>query len=406
MQQQRSSQPAGPQQIDAYKQILQRTIQEKQLQTFFPSTDSRLDQAAGVAAANIDQVCINWRLAKEMGQDLAKLALFDVVLYIDNSGSMVFDEGGKRIEELRLMLNYVVSIVKLFDSDGLTVRFMNDAQKSLDNVKDEDTINRVLAQPGLFHGLTPLGTELRRQVVNEIVANARTNSLPKPVLVITITDGIPAGENDTVLSDSILYATSEVAKTKYGPSAVSFQFAQVGEDKKAQEFLENLDNDPQIGQFIDCTSNYEQESEQMRKTNGSDLTPQLWILKMLLGAIDSSYDTKDEKRGRQGIQVNGSAPPQYGAQGSYGQQQGGYQAYRPPPTQPSYGQAPPQPVYGQQGGYTQAPQQGYNPPYPQSYGQQLTTQQGFSAPGQGGGYPNTYQQQGGSPSEGPPPPYY
>lgn len=371
LQQQRAAQPLGPQQINAYKQILQRTIQEKQLQSFFPPTDSRLDQAAAVAAANIDQVCINWRFAKEIGQDLAKLALFDVVLYIDNSGSMEFDEGGKRIEELRLVLKYVISIVKLFDSDGLAIRFMNDAQRSLDNVRDEDTINRVLAQPGLFHGTTPLGTELRRQVVNEIVANARTNSLPKPVLVITITDGIPVGEQSTVLNDSILHATSEVAKTKYGPGAVSFQFAQVGEDKRAQEFLDNLDNDPHIGQFIDCTSNYEQESEQMRNINGSDLTPQLWILKMLLGAIDSSYDTKDEKRSRQGVQGSGSRPPQYSAQGSYGQQQGGYQAYHPSPPPP----------YNQQGGYTGGPQQGYNPPYPESYSQQLTTQQGSSAPG-------------------------
>ncbi len=348
---------------------------------------------------------MDWRLAKEMGQDLAKLALFDIVLYIDNSGSMEFEEDGKRIEELRLVLNYVVSITKLFDSDGLTVRFMNDSQKSLENVKDEDTINRVLGQPGLFNGTTPLGTELRRQVINQIVTDARSNRLAKRVLVITITDGIPVGEHKSALNDAILYATSEVAKTKYGPGAVSFQFAQVGEDKKAQEFLANLDNDPQIGQFIDCTSNYEQESAQMRNTNGSDLTPQLWILKMLLGAIDSSYDTKDETGGHQGVQGGGSVSLQYGAQGSYGQQQGGYQAYQPPSPQPNYGQAPPQPFYGQQGGYTQAPQHGYYPPHVQNYGQQLTTQQGSLAPGQGSGYPGTYQHQGGSPSEGPPPPY-
>lgn len=44
--------------------------------------------------------------------------------------------------------------------------------------------------------------------------------------------------------------------TRYG-GGVAFQFAQVGSDQKAQAFLAKLDNDPQIGNLIDCTSNYE-----------------------------------------------------------------------------------------------------------------------------------------------------
>jgi hypothetical protein len=31
-----------------------------------------------------------------------KLSLFDVVLYIDDSGSMAFEEGGERIDDLKL----------------------------------------------------------------------------------------------------------------------------------------------------------------------------------------------------------------------------------------------------------------------------------------------------------------
>ena len=42
-----------------------------------------------------------------------------------------------------------------------------------------------------------------------------------------------------------------------------------------------------------------------------ELTPELWLVKLLLGAIDSSYDTQDEKRkqGPQGSQVGYGAPP-------------------------------------------------------------------------------------------------
>lgn len=65
-----------------------------------------------------------------------------------------------------------------------------------------------------------------------------------------------------------------------------------------------------------------------------DLTPDLWMIKLILGAIDPSYDTKDEKThmapGAQGQQGYGAPPPgQYGA---------------PPPQQ--YGAPPPQQGYG------------------------------------------------------------
>lgn len=115
-----------------------------------------------------------------------------------------------------------------------------------------------------------------------------------------------------------------------------------------------------------------------------DLTPELWVsmprltpklpliyyqlVKLLLGAIDSSYDTKDEKsqaRPQGGAPGGYGAPPpgQFGGgyggppqQGGYGQPQGGYG--QPPPQQGGYGQPPPQ-----QGGYGRPPpQQGGYPP--------------------------------------------
>jgi hypothetical protein len=48
--------------------------------------------------------------------------------------------------------------------------------------------------------------------------------------------------------------------------------------------------------MVDCTSNYENESAEMARANPPvELTPDVWILKLILGAIDPSYDTKDEK---------------------------------------------------------------------------------------------------------------
>jgi len=60
------------------------------------------------------------------------------------------------------------------------------------------------------------------------------------------------------------------------------EFAQVGNDQKATRFLEELDNHPQIGGLIDCTSNFELEQAEMSRKSGIDLTPEMWLVKLLM----------------------------------------------------------------------------------------------------------------------------
>lgn len=61
---------------------------------------------------------------------------------------------------------------------------------------------------------------------------------------------------------------------------------------KAQTFLGELDNDVQIGAYIDATSYFELEAMEMEK-KGVTLTPDLWLVKLCVGAIDKSYDEQD-----------------------------------------------------------------------------------------------------------------
>jgi hypothetical protein len=279
---------------------------------------------------------------------------------------MQFEEGGERIKDLRLILERVASVATIFDDDGISLRFMNARYdiSQLENIRTEQQID-ALMRNAQFKGLTPMGTELRAKVIDGIIIpKVQQRQYRKPTLVITITDGQPAGEAPNTVFDTIKYAAQAVGQ-QFGPGGVSFQFAQVGNDQKAREFLGKLDEDPAIGQLVDCTSNYENESEEMQK-QGVNLTPDLWIVKLLLGSIDSSYDRKDEKAGH--------APPQqqYRAPGvGYGQ-----------PPQQQYG-APPQQQYGQppQQQYGQPPQGGqYGAPPPQGqYGQ--PPQQQYGAPG-------------------------
>ena len=176
----------------------------------------------------------------------------------DDSGSMVFEENGKRVDDLKAVLSRLLFAVMLFDDDGISVRCMNTSPSvRLDNIKSEQEVEMLVSNIP-FKGLTPLGTELGRRVLEPLViSNAVAGKLNKPVMVITITDGQPSGEptgNDRTLHETIRSASARLAGTEYGPGAVAFQFAQVGNDKTATEFLQKLDKDPQIGHLIDCTS--------------------------------------------------------------------------------------------------------------------------------------------------------
>lgn len=225
---------------------------------------------------------------------------------------MQFEENGSRIDDLKLILSRVVSVATLFDEDGISIRFMNDQKApkppfgptELDGIRSEQQVEQILAKVS-FSGLTPLGTQLNAKVLEPLVlGKARNNALQKPVLVVAVTDGQPAGEPQGTLQNVIQHASVELSRTRYGAGALSIQIAQVGKDDKATQFLKSLDNDPQVGKLIDCTSStlfldvclahmlilhlldFETEQDEMAKaTPPVDLTPDLWVRTSLAALV-------------------------------------------------------------------------------------------------------------------------
>ena len=180
-----------------------------------------------------------------------------------------------RKEDLKVILTRVLAAATLFDDDGIAMRFINwhpeptrdqprppISLEELNHIKDQNYADHVISKTP-FKGLTPVGTSLKNHVLEDpslgIMKRVFDGNLQKPILIITVTDGQPAGEehqqNETKLRDVIRNASSQLARNpRYGPGAISFQFAQVGNDAEATTFLASLDNDPQVGGLIDCTS--------------------------------------------------------------------------------------------------------------------------------------------------------
>lgn len=114
------------------------------------------------------------------------------------------------------------------DVQGNGVRSAQQAQQLVEQVR--------------FSGITPLGTNLDRKVIQPLVIQPmRARTLQKPVLICVITDGEPVGEPRDLTRRVIAGSAQQTAQAGI-PGALRFQFAQVGKDMKAQAFLGELDN--------------------------------------------------------------------------------------------------------------------------------------------------------------------
>ena len=84
--------------------------------------------------------------------DFCRLALYDVIIYADDSGSMSFEEGGSRIDDLKLIIGRCAFVAALFDQDGIQVRFMN-SRVDGNNINGEAAAMNLINQVK-FSGLT------------------------------------------------------------------------------------------------------------------------------------------------------------------------------------------------------------------------------------------------------------
>ncbi len=263
---------------------------ENKLQAFY--TDAQLAKlATKLAKIDFAQMASERRFPhSDLAVDFVALALYDIVILGDDSGSMTFFADEERVDDLRSIVKSIAAVAQKFDDDGIELRWFN-SSKELNNITDGATVDAFFAE-NKFGGTTPMGKKLQERVLEPMVLKKiKKNKLEKPVLVFVITDGDPDSRSDVV--DAIRGAKTAATKSKYGEFAVAFAFAQVGKDAKAQKWLGEIDVHPDVGNSIDCTSHFEMEQEEFAK-NGIDLTPHLWLMKLMLGGIDSAMDAEDE----------------------------------------------------------------------------------------------------------------
>ncbi|KAI8808122.1 hypothetical protein BJ742DRAFT_772442 [Cladochytrium replicatum] len=277
---------------NSIKERVRKIAQVNNLSAFYSAQS--LEALGSWICQNVDfeELSRRWNMPLELALDLACLSLYDIVIYADDSGSMIFEEGGSRIDDLKFIATKVAEVATLFDQDGISMRFMKDTRHG-DNLRTPDECDALISSLR-FAGMTPLGTALEQRVLRPFVLDRiASSSLKKPVLIIIITDGEPVGEPRDKLVRVLTSTKETLSRSRYGAGAIGIQIAQVGKDQRAQRFLSEIDNHPIVGRYVDVTSYYELEEQEFRE-KGAELTPELWLLKLMVGGIDPEYDDQDE----------------------------------------------------------------------------------------------------------------
>lgn len=262
------------------KERLQDQINVKKLGTFYSEIPDELTKRA---AKMVNELRAKG-CSKEMANQFAILSLYDLAILIDDSDSMKYEENGERIKTLQRTLENIASVYGLARDQGImTVRFLN-APQGKKNVTGK-TVKTVLKGHN-YGGVTRIGTELKKKILDRFI----TKDMQKPLLIIIITDGAPEGEATGLLESVIISCITNLAKDGYkGPQSVAFQFSRVGNDTGAQKLIQDLDDHPTVGQYIDClpVNNRLEDIKDKEKK---------WILlsKLLLGAISPYWDSTEE----------------------------------------------------------------------------------------------------------------
>jgi hypothetical protein len=229
----------------------------------------------------------------DMATDIAVLGLYDIVIFADDSGSMGCREPKEdnmtRFDILKNVIETVGFWSTLLDPDGIVVRFFNSVVEA-NGVGNSSDIHKLFTnvRPG---GSTPMGRNLKSRIFDSIIRPvALSNELVRPVLIISITDGVPDYKSDVI--NTIRDIKNFFTGTKYGPNGAAFSFVQIGSDSGATDYLNELDTHPQIGNLVDCTSEFSIEQSQC----GQGFTEAVWVIKLMIGAVDPSYDLADEQQ--------------------------------------------------------------------------------------------------------------
>ncbi|KAK4694604.1 hypothetical protein P7C71_g3009, partial [Lecanoromycetidae sp. Uapishka_2] len=255
---------------------------------------------------------------------LNRLILFDTVIIIDDTGSMIKaardkePEGEDRWSATAGALKHIAQIAASKDPDGIDIRFLKAQSLNEDNITNGATVLDIISLIDMYDGTHGGGTVFKEHLENEISPRlelyrdylqqdttykadlrrlakdrqARARLVrPKPpnkLNLIVITDG--QADDKQEVEDYIVATATELDRLGAPAAQIGVQFAQIGEDEMARRYLKRLDDDlkkrkPTIRDIVD-TTRCDSDIAQGASFN-------LVLEQVLLGAVTKDIDDRN-----------------------------------------------------------------------------------------------------------------
>ncbi|EHK16896.1 uncharacterized protein TRIVIDRAFT_227738 [Trichoderma virens Gv29-8] len=220
-------------------------------------------------------------------QDLTRLALYQPVLYCDDSGSMNLD---KRIELQADLGERITSLTTRLvpDDTGIELRFINASYEPRMSKPRSKLVNEILLDTP-YSGPTEIGINCKAKILEEIVYKPiKEGKFDRPVLVSILTDGCPGGpdgssERHDTLKEVIIECGKFLEAHEYNKKVVRFQISQIGYDESAKEFIRSLASDPALSDVLYCTTRH--LDDEFRTLRGNEHRLEQWLLALLMEPI-------------------------------------------------------------------------------------------------------------------------
>ncbi|CAF3545209.1 unnamed protein product [Rotaria socialis] len=262
----------------------------QQSQGGYPQNDPRQAFGGGYNANTnkdrIRNISGKYEISDMLAQRLNILQQFEIVVLCDDSGSMntpVSGTNGTRWDELRAIVQIVIDIGTVFDSNGVDVHFLN--RPAMLNVTDPAQVVESFSQSP--KGLTPLTPALRR-IFQSGASKPNSN---KRLLVFIATDGAPTDN----LGNVDIRSLENLMRNERQANSMYVTFLACTDDDSSVEYLSQWDRSMVN---VDVVDDYKTEREEVRRTQGPNYPFSFgdYVVKALIGAVDPQMDSIDEYR--------------------------------------------------------------------------------------------------------------
>ncbi|KAI0121863.1 hypothetical protein F4814DRAFT_406799 [Daldinia grandis] len=281
-----------PKTKDEFKKNIAKFVDEHKLGKFFRHDSQQLLEDIAAKAVELQGDPTSVLGQPENSENLIKLALYQPVIYCDDSGSMDTignDSRENRIGDQRDLVRRVASICTRIVPDdlGVHLRFINNEPNNSNNLR-MDEIQDIMDQVKPL-GCTEIGTQLRKRILEPLLYsqyNDRVKNLKRPLFISIITDGIPYGESRSpetrnTLRDEIKKCQEYLLENGLPSRTVVFQISQIGSDKNSKEFLQSLREENLENVYITA----QQLDSRFRELRENEKDLEAWLFETLLEPI-------------------------------------------------------------------------------------------------------------------------